>query len=115
VFIFAPTWVCGCMRLMLDSRLDSLTLTYPLAPCGGCSGHRDGRLHPSPAVERSGNFDFDLLRLGLLGLAQVHGQHAVFELGADLAGAVVIREREVAHKTAVGPFDAVILLAFLFL
>ena len=45
----------------------------------------------------------------------MHGKHAVFELGADLRGAGIIREREAAPKAAVGAFDAVILLAFLLL
>jgi hypothetical protein len=45
----------------------------------------------------------------------MHAGHAVFELGADFCGAGIIRKGEVAHKTAVGPFDAVILFAFLLL
>ena len=70
---------------------------------------------PVPRRPRSGDLDFDLLGFGLLGLGQVHAEHAVFELGADLRGVGIIREGEVAHKTAVGPFDAVVLLAFLLL
>src|ERR1051326_553792 len=79
------------------------------------SGAEDRRLRPSSRPRCSGDLDLDLLRLGLRGPAQVDGQHAVFKLSADLRGAGIIRERKVAHETAVGPFDTVIPLAFLFL
>jgi len=55
------------------------------------SAARPGRSHLFRYCDRSRDLDLDLLRLGLLGLGQMHAQHAVFELGADLAKAGVIR------------------------
>src|SRR5881396_1966581 len=70
---------------------------------------------PGPALCPSGDVDLDLLGFGLRDLCQVHCEQAVFELGADLPWAGVIREREAAPETAVGALDAVILFVFLLL
>jgi hypothetical protein len=40
----------------------------------------------------SARLDLDVLRLGFRGLGQVHRQHAVLELGADLVGTGIVRE-----------------------
>jgi hypothetical protein len=45
----------------------------------------------------------------------VDSEDAVFELGADLGGAGIVRQGEAASKTAVGAFDAVVLLPLLLL
>ena len=74
------------------------------AGAGSMSGHL------SCCGTGSGDFDFDLLWLGLLVLGQMHSQDAVLELGTDLAGTGIIRKRERAPETAVGTFHAVILL-----
>ena len=96
----------------------SSSICYFVLVCiiGACFGPGAARVKsPVPLCVRSGDLDLDLLRLGLLGLGQMHGKHAVFELGGDLPGAGVIRERETASEAAVGAFDAVIFLAFLLL
>lgn len=49
-------------------------------------------------VARLGDLDLDMRGLGLLGLGQVHAEHAVFKLGADLCGAGIIRKGEVALR-----------------
>lgn len=41
-----------------------------------------------------------MLRIALLALCQVHEEHAVFEFGADVARAGVVRERKGAPETA---------------
>src|SRR5439155_1750100 len=77
----------------------------------GVSGGRESR--PPHRARLSGDVDLDLLGFGLRDFCQVHCEHAVFEVGADLSWAGIIREREAAPETAVGSFDAVILFVLL--
>src|SRR5947208_14413292 len=82
----------------------------------GFSSWRKARAKPpGPALRPSGDVDLDLLGFGFRVLGQVHREHAVFELGANLPWAGTIRKREAAPETTVGAFDAVILSAFLLL
>src|SRR5256884_1120661 len=82
----------------------------------GFSSWRKARAkRPGPALRPSGDVDLDLLGFGFRVLGQVYCQHAVFELGANLPWAGIIRKREAAPETTVGAFDAVILSAFLLL
>jgi hypothetical protein len=64
-------------------------------------------------LARSGDLGLDLLRLGLFGVGQMHAEHAVFELGADLLGAGIIRERETAPEAPVAAFEALLPVGFL--
>src|SRR6266566_9819357 len=78
-------------------------------------GVRGGRNPRPPHPALLGGVDLDLLGLGFRDFCQVHCEHAVFELGADLSWARIIREREAAPETAVSAFDAVVLFVFLLL
>src|SRR5687768_15657425 len=53
-----------------------------------------------------GDFDVDRARLGFFPIRELHRQHAVLVLGADLARIHGVRQRERAMERAVAALDA---------
>src|ERR1043166_2556191 len=91
---------------------------FPMAR--GCASALVGSMR-SPAMDwrrrqstcaPSGDLDLDLLGFCFFVLHQMHGEHAVLELGVDFGRTGVIRKQEAASESAVGALDAVIPSAF---
>src|SRR5437868_638135 len=59
-------------------------------------------------------FDLNLLRLCALAFRQVNSQDTVLELSLDLLRVRVVGQGEAANEAAIGAFDAMVALVFLF-